>query len=216
MSGPVIRIFDEASLSEKERSDCLAVAKEAFTGYVMFLPFEEHAADGPAFFDAFIKSWVNGCLDGGICLLAEAGGEAAGTIVMRPPGAPEAEVIDPESEEGKRAVAAAGRENYEKFVNFCVRAEAGCAGLKVPNWYISLLAVRPSYQGKGVGRALLDAAAAYASEHSPEGKGLLTLCTSSVPNCGYYKANGFEVFDEVMIPTGYGGELGSWSFRKKV
>ena len=192
---------------------CVEIAKEAFSGYVMFRPYEERAADGAVFYDSFVRSWAGGNADAGVSLIAECGGVPAGAVLLLPPDAPEVEVIDPETEDGRRAIRAAGEENYRNFTNFCIRAEEACHNYPEPAWYISMLAVRPAYQKKGVGHALLRAAEAFVKN---QGGDVLTLCTSSAPNRAYYAKYGFEEFNEVMIPTGCGGQLASWSFRKTV
>lgn len=72
--------------------------------------------------------------------------------------------------------------------------------------YLSLLAVRPAQQGRGLGKALLAACEEFALRH---GYDLLCLDTQNPANVGYYRAQGYRVRKQLQI-----GSLSSWSMEK--
>lgn len=72
--------------------------------------------------------------------------------------------------------------------------------------YLSLLAVWPAQQGRGLGKALLAASEQFARRH---GYDLLCLDTQNPANVGYYRARGYRVRKQLQI-----GSLSSWSLEK--
>lgn len=193
---------------------CLAVVKAAFDNYVMFRDYVGYAKDGAVFFDAFMNSWWEGALESGIVLCAKEDEDILAVAVIQEPGAPEVEVIDPGTFEGARAWEAGGKENTEKLIQLCIEAETAIYTLREPAWYLSLLAVDPASQGKRIGSRLLkEGVEAYIAS---AGGGLFTLCTSDETNRGFYRANGFEEYDERMCDKGDGTTIGSWCFIKRI
>ena len=70
--------------------------------------------------------------------------------------------------------------------------------LREPHWYVHVLGVHPSEQGKGLGRALLDPALAMADRDRVP----LYLETSNPRNLTFYGRFGFEVVEELQLPGG--------------
>ena len=87
-------------------------------------------------------------------------------------------------------------------------ASAPCHALPGGNWYLSLLTVAPSFEGRGVGSAFLrDCIIPYVKEQGAE---TLSLFTNSESNRKFYAKCGFTEFDEKHF-TYEGRTIGSWS-----
>lgn len=82
--------------------------------------------------------------------------------------------------------------------------------VKEPHHYLFVLGVEPEHQGKGIGRALLDALAARASEAQLP----CYLETDTEENVRFYQSAGYEVIDEVVVPKLGGVRL--WAMRRGV
>ena len=88
-------------------------------------------------------------------------------------------------------------------------ASAPCHELGGENWYLSLLTVAPSAEGKGVGsRFLSEWIIPYAKERGAQ---TLSLFTNSEINRKFYEKNGFSEFDEKEFRH-EGKTIGSWSY----
>ncbi len=88
-------------------------------------------------------------------------------------------------------------------------ASAPCHRLKEDNWYLSLLTVEKSGEGKGTGsRFLKECLIPYARN---AGGKTFSLFTNSEGNCRFYENNGFSLFDEKEFEH-RGRKLGSWSY----
>ncbi|MCQ2453468.1 MAG: GNAT family N-acetyltransferase [Clostridia bacterium] len=92
------------------------------------------------------------------------------------------------------------------------QASAPCHALHGNTWYLSLLTVASSEEGKGIGsRFVQEGLLPYAREHGAEA---VSLFTNSEPNRRFYLKNGFEVFDERRFEHN-GRGFGSWSFIRR-
>ena len=93
------------------------------------------------------------------------------------------------------------------------QAAAPCHALAGKSWYLSLLTVAKSEEGRGVGsRFLKECLIPYAKDADGE---TFSLFTNSEINQRFYESNGFSLFDEKRF--GYGGKtIGSWSYSMKL
>lgn len=67
-----------------------------------------------------------------------------------------------------------------------------------PHWYLSTIGTDPEHRGTGLGRALLDSRLERVdAEHAPA-----YLESSKPENVPYYERFGFEVTDELVVPSG--------------
>ena len=92
-------------------------------------------------------------------------------------------------------------------------ASAPCHALTGRNWYLSLLTVAKSDEGRGVGsRFLNECLIPYVKDAGGE---TFSLFTNSETNRRFYEKNGFSLFDEKQFE--YGGKtIGSWSYAMKL
>ncbi len=92
-------------------------------------------------------------------------------------------------------------------------ASAPCHTIPGKNWYLSLLTVARTDEGKGIGSRFLDEfLIPYAKEAGGE---TFSLFTNSESNRRFYEKNGFDLFDEKRFE--YGGKtIGSWSYSMKL
>lgn len=89
------------------------------------------------------------------------------------------------------------------------QASAPCHERTGKNWYLSLLTVAKSDEGKGVGGCFLkEYLIPYVKEAGGE---TFSLFTNSETNRKYYEKNGFSLFDEKWFEYG-GKSIGSWSY----
>ena len=92
-------------------------------------------------------------------------------------------------------------------------ASAPCHQLPGQNWYLSLLTVAKTDEGKGIGgRFLNECIIPYARNAGGE---TLSLFTNSEANRRFYEKNGFSLFDEKRFEYG-GKSIGSWSYAMKL
>lgn len=89
------------------------------------------------------------------------------------------------------------------------KAGAPCHHYPGAAWYLSMLAVDPAYQGRGVGSRFLQACIIPAVKK--RGGETLCLFTNSEENRVFYQKNGFREFDAREFRY-HGKTLGSWSY----
>jgi len=74
--------------------------------------------------------------------------------------------------------------------------------------------VRPSARGKGLGKALLDAAMSHASQRQGVEVVTLTVTEGNAPAIGLYRNAGFQVWGiqpmAIATPSGYKGRVHMW------
>jgi ribosomal protein S18 acetylase RimI-like enzyme len=93
------------------------------------------------------------------------------------------------------------RERYEQWVQVW-----GPLNVAEPNIHVNMLGVPPRYQGRGLGRQLLERVHAMSREH-PESRGV-SLTTESAANVSFYERLGYRLVGQGRIGSG----LESWGF----
>ena len=92
-------------------------------------------------------------------------------------------------------------------------ASAPCHALAGRSWYLSLLTVAKSDEGKGIGSRFLNECLI---PHVRDAGGeTFSLFTNSEANRSFYEKNGFVLFDEKRFEHG-GKSIGSWSYAMKL
>ena len=111
-----------------------------------------------------------------------------------------------------KVVSKGGSKSVAAWQDMEKEASAPCHSCNGKTWYISLLTVDKSTEGKGVGsRFLSECIIPFVKEQGAES---LCLFTNSEINRKFYLKNGFEEFDEKHFV--YNGEsIGSWSYLMK-
>lgn len=131
----------------------------------------------------------------GRCVLASDPGLGAAAWLL--PRAPEVEAAESaaKSEFLGRALGRPGKENYYRIVRYM----APLAAQVVPAgaWYLSIIGIRPSAQGQGLGASLVADTLAEASR----GKAICYLETFSPRNLRFYERLGFRRVAGHLEPT---------------
>jgi GNAT superfamily N-acetyltransferase len=120
-------------------------------------------------------------------------GRAEGAAVWIPPGRSEAWESHPWSQARILALADDGGRRYDAFWDW-VGAHEPADG----SWQLDSIAVAPELQGRGIGRALIEAGLARARR---DGSGAF-LSTGTAANVAIYGRCGFRVYDEADAPDG--------------
>jgi GNAT superfamily N-acetyltransferase len=110
------------------------------------------------------------------------GGEISGTAVCTLPGLP-------------------STERYGQWIRVWEPL-----GIAEPNIHVNMLGVPPRFQGRGLGRRLLEQVHAMSREH-PESRGI-SLTTESAANVPFYERLGYRMVGHGRIAPG----LESWGF----
>ena len=93
------------------------------------------------------------------------------------------------------------RQRYERWVEIW-----GPINVAEPNIHVNMLGVPPAYQGRGLGRQLLERVHAMSLEH-PDSRGV-SLTTESEANVPFYERMGYRLVGRGRIGPG----LESWGF----
>jgi GNAT superfamily N-acetyltransferase len=134
-------------------------------------------------------------------LAISAGSELGGVALCTLPGLASPPALQEIREKTWAALGADARGRYDQ----CVRAWEPLA-VAEPNIHVNMLAVPPRFQGRGLGRALLDRVHAMSGEH-PDSRGV-TLTTESPANVGFYQHLGYHIVGHGRIAPG----LETWGF----
>lgn len=201
----------------KVRQDELDQAAElltkSFQGYSFFNMYAGnkikkeaflHAIQEVSFKTAYKKHTVlAGANDKGIVSLAQ----------LKPPHKSEAGFLDYLLGGGMKIMLAGGIKNTLELLKMNEEATAACHNQSGRVWYLSALAVSSFHQGQGLGSKMLhDCIIPYIEKR---GGGLLTLITNTEKNRLFYKKNGFEEFDGIILRRN-GKVLGNWSYRMNI
>jgi GNAT superfamily N-acetyltransferase len=129
------------------------------------------------------------------------GAEVSGVAICTLPGLPGT----PDLEEARAWTWAelgdAARERYQQWIRVWEPL-----GVAEPNIHVNMLGVPPRFQGRGLGRRLLERVHAMSREH-PESRGV-SLTTESAANVAFYQRLGYRVIGHGRIGPG----LESWGF----
>jgi GNAT superfamily N-acetyltransferase len=120
-------------------------------------------------------------------------GEADGVAVWTAPEQREAWELHPWDQPPILAVADDGGRRYEAFWEWVATYDP-----TEPSWQLDTIAVEPGLQGRGIGRALVEAGLARA-----RGDGTSAFLSTGTPaNVAIYGRCGFRVYDEADAPDG--------------
>ena len=103
-----------------------------------------------------------------------------------------------------------GYENMAAWYAMEQKAEEPCFSLPGDTWFLHVLTVEPSIEGKGIGSRMLQECII----PCVKSQGGITLClfTNSEINRKFYLKNGFEEF-HAQVFSHQGKSVGSWSYR---
>jgi GNAT superfamily N-acetyltransferase len=134
-------------------------------------------------------------------LTVTSGPEVSGVALCTLPGLPSPAVLQ---EAREKTWAALGADTHARYDD-CVRVWEPLA-VAEPNLHVNMVAVPPRFQGRGLGRALLERVHAMSREH-PESRGV-TLTTESPANVPLYQHMGYRIVGHAQITPG----LETWGF----
>ena len=128
-------------------------------------------------------------------------GEVAGVVVCTLPGLPG----PPDLEEARAwtwgRLGDDARERYDEWIRIW-----GPINVSEPNIHVNMLGVPPRFQGRGLGRLLLERVHGMSLEH-PDSRGV-SLTTESAANLPFYERMGYQRVGHGRIAPG----LESWGF----
>lgn len=99
------------------------------------------------------------------------------------------------------------------FLGMLEEGNEACLKNYPNSWFLELLAVSNTSQGKGIGGKMLnDCVKPYIAHH---GGGMITFITNSEENRSFYKKQGFIEFNKSELRRN-DKLLGNWSYKKKI
>jgi len=134
-------------------------------------------------------------------LAAYEGDRISGVAICTLPGLPGPPDLDEARAWTWAQLGSDARERYEQWVHIW-----GPINVAEPNIHVNMLGVPPRYQGRGLGRLLLEHVHAMSREH-PESRGV-SLTTESAGNVPFYVRLGYRLVGQGRIGPG----LESWGF----
>ena len=129
------------------------------------------------------------------------GDEVSGVAICTLPGLPGPPDLDEARAWTWGKLGADARARYDEWVHIW-----GPLNVTEPNIHVNMLGVPPRYQGRGLGRVLLERVHAMSLEH-PESQGV-SLTTESAGNVAFYERLGYRIVGHARIGPG----LESWGF----
>ncbi|HWB39703.1 MAG TPA: GNAT family N-acetyltransferase [Gemmatimonadales bacterium] len=134
-------------------------------------------------------------------LATYAGAEPSGVAICTLPGLPGPPDLDEARAWTWARLGGDARERYDQWVHIW-----GPLNVTEPNIHVNMLGVPPRFQGRGLGRLLLERVHAMSREH-PDSRGV-SLTTESAGNVMFYQRLGYRIVGHARIGPG----LESWGF----
>jgi GNAT superfamily N-acetyltransferase len=129
------------------------------------------------------------------------GDEVSGVAICTLPGLPGPPDLDEAREWTWSKLGTDARERYGQWIHIW-----GPLNVAEPNIHVNMLGVPPRFQGRGLGRVLLERVHAMSREH-PDSRGI-SLTTESAGNVPFYQRLGYQLVGHGRIGPG----LESWGF----
>ena len=183
-------------LERKDIASAADVLRDAFVTYPITHYMFEGLDDGPERFRVMFEYLVEARIvrNWPVCV-ARVEGEIAGVAVISEPGeeysTPELDLL------WDNACSVMGEQAMERFMRY-----ADVCDDTVPSWphhYLGILGVRPDYQGRGIGAALVEATKREAMRH-PDSEGVC-LNTEAEQNLAFYERCGLEILASCPVDS---------------
>lgn len=200
----VVRIGDLAS-GDAER--CIIIAERAFREDPFFSAVSgRNGAGYPLLVSLLVRVW----LESQMPFVVEEDGELVGFAVVSGTGGEAISARRCVKLGAGRVVRACGVRNLLAFLRAATRFDRVWEDQPGPKRYLTLLAVDPDHQGKGVGTALLQEGVI--PRLREEGVAALCLNTNNEKNWAFYHKNHFEEVGTASLRVGK-ALVSDWSFR---
>lgn len=197
---------------EAEKPICTEILKDAFREYNFFHVYVDNPKRERIFFHTVMNVWMKNGFKNGTVLVGLEDNTIVSVAVLKAPKDKEVEFID-KSFQSVKMILAGGIRNTKAFLRMCEVSDNACHSLPEPKWHLIALAVSENHKGRGVGSSMLQSCIVpYVARH---GGGVLTLNTNTEMNRLFYKKNGFEEFEELILHEN-GKDIGNWSYKTVV
>lgn len=179
-------------IKEEELDECGEIVARAFENYEYISNYISNSEKRKKFVSVCmpIELKVN---KRAIRFVAKEGGTSVAVATLFPPGVSRVNDIEYIKAGFAKAFVYGGVIDVNAWVNMDKKASAPCHSLDKDVWYLNLITVDPSCQGRGIGsRFINECIVPYVREH---GGKKLSLFTNSEINKTFYFKNKFEEFD---------------------
>ena len=193
----------------EQRDECILLAVRAHEEYVFITSYISDTRRRHRFLECVLK--IEFCINEGnaIFLTANEDHSLAAVAMLYPPGVHRPSDIAYLKAGFWKAFLYGGLHNVCSWTAMNDRASAPCHELSEKTWYLSMITVDPTIQGKGIGSRFIQE---YIIPTVKAGGGdKLCLFTNSEINRKFYIKNGFREFDAREFSY-KGNKLGSWSY----
>jgi ribosomal protein S18 acetylase RimI-like enzyme len=188
--------IDVDRLIPADGNTAIAVAARAFWDDPMFNFFTPDLLAQHKNNVGFFAGGIRDCAAHGEVWVAKLGPTLAGVAAWLPPGVFPATSGMRAVRQGLRVVPSVLR-GQQRRIGYKMLNEMTARHPHEEHWYLAVLATDPSYQGRGIGRALLEPMLARADE-----AGVATyLETQKESNLAYYGRYGFAIVDKFSVDT---------------
>lgn len=207
--------LDYTIMTKEERNACALIAAEAFYDYEYFSIYVPDDARRRRFLDTLIKLEfrANWSSPEAIFITARDRGRVVAVAQLCTPAFKKPTDFKYIRTGWIDAMMKGGPRRAMAWNDMERLASAPCHNLSGKNWYLSLLTVAKSAEGKGIGtRFLNEYLIPYAKNAGGE---TFSLFTNSEINRAFYEKNGFTMFDEQHFEFG-GKRIGNWSYVKEL
>ncbi len=202
-------IFEEMTANEMEQ--CAQIAADAFLSYEYFSMYIPNEKRRKKFLHALLKCEfkANANLDTVKFMVARENGKIVAVAHLCSP-----DFVKPSDQTYVKCgwigvMLKGGIKAVNAWNDMEKEASHPCHALKGKVWYLSLLTVEQSQEGKGIGsRFMQECLIPYTRSQGAES---LCLFTNSEENRAFYRKNGFTEFDEKRFSY-LDKSIGSWSY----
>ena len=191
-----------------ETEKCIDIAVNAFMDYEYFSIYYKHSWSRRQFLKSMLTTEFRINADREMFLTAKDGEQIVAVVILCDPSYQKP--TDQEYLKGGfwKSLLYGGYKNVDAWNTMENCAIQPCTELK-NSWYLSMLVVDTSIEGKGIGSGMLqECIIPYVKKSNGE---TLCLFTNSQINRKFYQKNGFVEFDQREFAY-HGKTIGSWSY----
>ena len=197
-------------MKPEDAKTCVNLAAKAFENYDFFSIYVPGKRKMPRFLHSMLSVEFRVNQDRVHFLTARDAGKIVAVALLRDPDYQMPSISQYLTAGFWKNILIAGWKNVAAWFDMDSKAGIPCRQLGGNTWFLHLLAVDVSAEGKGIGsRMLQECIIPYVREHGGEA---LSLYTNSEINRKFYMKNGFQEFHAQSFSY-QGKSFGSWSYR---